>query len=574
MPTRDNPPLTQPVLPCADTSERTIVKMEPNALSYRRLEAGPGELHLQRSELINGPMEDWDIVGEPLASLIHITDFQLADLASPSRVEFLQRFTEVPQWRGMLPAYRPQEFMLTQAVEAAVRTIRRRVETAPETVDFVISTGDNTDSAQENELNVYLALMSGGEIDPSNGNRGLADTVTCSGEDAYWNPEPASRDDWKKQRGYPDYPGAVAASTRTFNAVGLGLPWLTCFGNHDCLIQGRAEAPADYNDFLTSGRKPISRPTDRDPGLNALDDYCNDPSWISSGPSIPIENRADRRIVSKSEYIERHFETGGAPLGHGFTPENRKEGTAYYSYDAIPGLRVISLDTTNPAGQVNGCVNEVQYRWLENRLQEVHSSYLTEDGQEMYTRNDDRLVILCSHHGLSTLNNNTQQPGAQRLYLSREIEELLHRYSNVVLWLSGHTHVNRATARPCTTGGGFWEISSSSIAEWPVQLRSVSLSLLDGLGVRIHSTMIDVDAPINPTGGTTLEDLASLHRETAANDPHSVGGLSANGTPEDRNIDLLVPLSPAVIRSVSQQMHKIDPGDSQRTCVSKEATAL
>lgn len=556
MPSADFPSLPQLVRPGADTTECTVVKSEATGSPYRKLSAGPGEPHHVRDELLDGPADGWDADGELLGGLFHITDFQLADLASPSRVEFLQRFSGLPQWRGMLPAYRPQEFLLTQALEAVVRTIRHRIEATPSAANFVITTGDNTDSAQENELKVYLTLMNGGELDPGDGSRNLADTVTCSGDNAYWNPEPTSKDEWKAKLGYPDYPGAVAAAAQTFDALGLGMPWLTCFGNHDCLVQGRAEAPVGYDNFLRGGLKPISHPTDRAPGPNALDDYCLDPYWVSSGPAAPIESRPDRRMVDKTEHIERHFEPGGVPLGHGFTQENREKGTAYYCYDAVPGVRVISLDTTNPAGQVNGCVDELQFAWLEQRLAEVHSSHLTADGSEKVTGNDDRLVILASHHGLSTLNNGTQRPGGPRLFLAAELEALLHRYPNVVLWLSGHTHVNKTTPRPGKNGGGFWEVSTSSIAEWPVQIRNVSLTLVPGRGVRIRTTMIDADVPISPTGGTTLADLAALHREAAANDPDSVGGFEAHGTPADRNVDLLIPLPSAALRGLSNQLRR------------------
>jgi metallophosphoesterase (TIGR03767 family) len=549
-----------PSLPGTDTSERTIAKDAPGELGYRRLRAAPGEPHRARHELVEGRAGDGGVDAGQLVRLIHITDFQLADLASPSRVEFLQRLAGVPEWRWMLPAYRPQEFMLTQAVEAVVRTVRRAAEAGSAPVDFVVTTGDNTDSAQANELDRYLSLMDGGRVDPGSGNADLADTVTCSGDPAYWNPEPWSRDQWKEQHGYPDHPGAVQASAQPFTAAGLGVPWLACFGNHDCLIQGRAEAPANYEAFLVGDRKPVSCPVDRDPGGDALDEYCRDPFWVSSGPSIPIEPRTDRRMLSKKEYVERHFEAAGAPAGHGFTAENREEGTAYYAYDGVPGLRVIVLDTTNPSGHVNGCIDETQYRWLEGRLQDVHSSHLAEDGSDVQRGNDDRLVLLCSHHGLSTMTNGTQRRDGQPLYLAAEVEALLHRYPNVVLWLSGHTHTNRVTARGRAGGGGFWEVSSSSIAEWPVQLRTVSLHVVDGVGVRIRTTMVDSAVPISPSGGTSLADLAALHREAAANDPHCVSGLHAEGSPEDRNTDLVVPLSPVVVRTIETAMRKTQDG--------------
>ncbi|MDN4610138.1 TIGR03767 family metallophosphoesterase [Arthrobacter burdickii] len=526
------------------------MKSPPQERGYRRLEPGPGEPHVGRHELTDKDADGkWSGHGETLARLIHITDFQLADLASPSRVEFLQRLTGQPAWRRMLPAYRPQEFMLTQAVEAVVRTVRRESEEGR--VDFVVTTGDNTDSAQENELATYLTLMNGGDIDPGHDNGGLAETVTCSGDPAYWNPEPASADTWKQEYGYPDYPGAVAAAAKKFTGAGLGAPWLTCFGNHDCLVQGRARAQAGYDDFLTANRKPVALPARPYNGADALNDYCEDPLWVSQGPSMSIEASPERRMVSKKEYIERHFETTGVPEGHGFTAENISTGTAYYAYDGVPGLRVISLDTTNPAGNVDGCVNEKQYRWLEDRLQEVHSTYLAGDGTEVSTGNEDRLVMICSHHGLSTMTNDTPHPDGEHLYLAPDVERLLHRFPNVVLWLSGHTHVNRITPRPRTGGGGFWEVSTSSVAEWPVQLRTVHFTVVKNAGVRIRTTMIDSAVPVTPTGGTDLHDLASLHREAAANDAGSVGGLEAEGKPADRNADLLVPLPSSTLNGLA-----------------------
>lgn len=541
------------VPPGGDTTEATIVK-SPNR-PYRTLEPGPGESHLEHRELTDADTAagNWKGPGKVLARLVHITDFQLTDLASPSRVEFLQRMAGIPEWRRMLPAYRPQEFLLTQAVEAVVRAVRRQTE--KEKVDFVVTTGDNTDSAQENELNAYLTLMNGGQLDPGCDSNDFAEAVTCSGDPSYWNPEPGSSDLWKKQYGFPDYPGAVKAAAKEFTAAGLGAPWLTCFGNHDCLVQGRAPAPAAYNEFLTSNQKPVARPIETYTGADALDDYVLDPTWVSKGPALPIAAKPERRILTKKQYIERHFEPGGVPNGHGFTEENISSGTAYYTYDGVPGVRVISLDTTNPAGHVDGCLNESQYLWLENRLREVHSAYEAEDGTEVRTNSENRLVVLCSHHGLSTMTNGTPHPKGEQLYLAAEVESLLHRYPNVVLWLSGHTHVNRITPRPRAGGGGFWEVATSSVAEWPVQLRSVHLTLVENAGVRIRTTMIDSAAPVAPTGGTDLLDLAALHREAAANDPGSVGGLEAEGKPTDRNTDLLVPLPGPILAALATQIH-------------------
>ncbi|SDT39152.1 TIGR03767 family metallophosphoesterase [Microlunatus soli] len=513
--------------PPRDTTQATIIRTAPQPdTGYRRLTAGPAEQHRARTELITGSA--WSLPDRPVGRLVQVTDFQLADLVSPSRLEFLQRLAGVPAWRRMLPAYRPQEFLLLQAIEAILRTIRELATEPGRGFDAVITTGDNTDSAQLNELQTFLTLMNGGPIRPGDPNDGLDSTVSASGNEYYWNPEPTSRDRWKTERGLPNHPGALAAAARPFEAGGLGAPWLACFGNHDCLVQGRAPAPPGYDDFLTGGSKPSDRPLDRDPSdpqstqrPDTLDAYCDDPLIFSTAAPHDIEALPERRMIDKATYVRLHRETGQQPAGHGFTAENAADGTAYYSYDAIDGLRLIILDTTNPAGGVDGCVDERQFGWLAGELGSA----------------GERLVIICSHHGLSTLTNATGDgTWGGRLRLADEVEELLHRHGSVIAWLSGHTHVNKVTPRPGPSGG-FWEISTSSIAEWPVQVRELEVFATDE-GIAIRATMIDSAVAPEPTGDLDLDDLAGLHREVAANDPGSVGGLDAEGTPQDRNVVL------------------------------------
>src|SRR5690606_42023616 len=41
-----------------------------------------------------------------------------------------------------------------------------------------------------------------------------------------------------------------------------------------------------------------------------------------------------------AEYVAAHFERG-RPLGHGFTEQNLRDGTAYYAHDGLDGIRVV-----------------------------------------------------------------------------------------------------------------------------------------------------------------------------------------------------------------------------------------
>ena len=41
-----------------------------------------------------------------------------------------------------------------------------------------------------------------------------------------------------REFGYPHHPGLLERALREFSAVGLSIPWLSCFGNHEALNQG------------------------------------------------------------------------------------------------------------------------------------------------------------------------------------------------------------------------------------------------------------------------------------------------------------------------------------------------
>ncbi|RJQ76273.1 hypothetical protein D5S17_18590 [Pseudonocardiaceae bacterium YIM PH 21723] len=491
---------------------RAMSRIVPNAEGpYRRLSHTTGEPHQVRTDLTEATPGE----SRSLLRFVHITDFQLADPASPGRLDFLQRFAGEPEWADMLPAYRPQEPVSLHAFEAMVRTIRELGG-----LDFVITTGDNTDSAALNELDAYMSIMDGGgTVDPTFGVSDLQAIPAHIESGDYWNPELSSRDVYKRHLEFPDYPGLLAAAGKSFDTVGFGAPWLACFGNHDCLAQGRAPETSKFHDLITGGHRPTAAP-DAPPAGDKMEHYLADPTFLSGGAGVQIEPRADRRMVSRAEYIRAHLDSATGPAGHGFTEQNIADGTAYYSHD-LPGVRVIVLDSTNPAGGVRGSIDARQFAWLEGELTEAQAA--------------GRIIVLASHHGLSMMDNVL---GDERRYLAADIEGLLHRFPNVALWLIGHIHRNQATPRP-GANGGFWEVCTSAMAEWPTQTRLIELSEAGGV-VTIRCTMIDHQAPVQPGAELNLWDLASIHREVSANEPTRVGGPESAGTPLDRNVDLLV----------------------------------
>jgi hypothetical protein len=123
--------------------------------------------------------------------------------------------------------------------------------------------------------------------------------------------------------------------------------------------------------------------------------------------------------------------------------------------------------------------------------------------------------------------------------LGPDVEALLHRFPNVVLWVNGHTHRNTVTPRPDPTGG-FWEVTTASLLDWPGQARLIELTDNGNGTISIFCTMIDHAAPPDPREADGLWRLAAIHRELAANDPHDGIAAGNQGTPADRNVELLL----------------------------------
>ena len=534
---------------------RRIVLGGSAASAFRPLAGAAGEGHTVRT--LGGVSADpgRSARRSSILHLVHITDVHLVDTQSPARVEFLDRLNDGPGSSAPFSAaWRPHEVASTQ-IAAAMTSAIRAAQLSPVTgaaASIVVNTGDGIDNLHEVELRWAIDILDGGRIAPDTGGpgyQGVQDSNAASFDQNYYHPADPSGDDYGP-RGWPALPGFIDAAMTPFSSPGVGLPWLTCFGNHDGLVQGNAPGNAGINAIATGTLKPTLPPA----GLNTdaatfLAAYSANPAAVvgASAPRV-VGGDPRRRLISHQDYIAAHFQTTGTPVGHGFSAANLAADTGYYVNDTIAGVRLICLDTLNRGGYNDGSLDQAQLTWLQARLDEVSSRRLDSAGNWTSAPVGDRLVLVFSHHTIDTMSNPTIDPAnpGQRVTGS-QVVSLLTLYPNVVAWINGHTHYNKVTAIAGVAGRtpGFWEINTAAHIDWPSQSRLVELVDNHDGTLSIFGTLVD------HAGGLTASSapgdaiaVAATARALAANDPQKgvVAFPSSMGAVEDRNVELLLPM--------------------------------
>ncbi len=548
--------------PSGTTLELSIRR--PQGTGYLKLVEGPPYPQVVREELAKA-QPDRESRRQALAAIVHLTDIHVVDAQSPARVEFTDRVHPV-----VGGAYRPQETISVQVGASMVDRVNA-LATGPVTgrpFDAAVSTGDNIDNQQQNELEWFMTVLDGGPVTPNSGDltryEGVQDdTVGLGYYGNYWHPDPPPGsnppDGYKALNGFPELPGLLDAAIAPFTAAGLGIPWYSTYGNHDGLLQGNlaGELPGGATplDVVATGPVKITAlataldPAEAPAAVGMLPGLVTDPTVLADpGLARVVTADASRAAATVAHWIQRHLDSPArpGPSGHGYTPDMLASRQLYYTFPINERVLGISLDTIHHGGYADGTLDDVQLAWLEGQLASAHGRHLDAGGTSVTTGNDDRLVVLFSHHNLRTLGNpfpDPFHPDRPRRGFT-ELRALLRRFPNVVAWVNGHSHVNRITPVPDPTGqtGGFWEISTAAHIDWPEQARLVEMAdNCDGT-LSIFGTLIEHAAPatveLTDPAAATPSQLASLSRELSANepqvDPDAIGG------PEDRNVELLI----------------------------------
>lgn len=431
---------------------------------YSAWQPAGGLTHLKRTEL--APQYSGAASRGRLLSFFAITDIHLSDKESPAQ----PLYGDWSAAYGATPTggagWSPCVVATTHVLDAAVQTINALHARKP--FDFGISLGDNINNSQYNELRWFIDVLDGKTITPSSGAHAGAHRI--------------------------DY-------QMPYQAAGLdkAIPWYQVIGNHDQFWMG-----SYYENAITQPAHVGSQILNIDSSnlgqefaktgfyQGVVDGSTPYGDVVGAGPQASFATPptvvadANRRSLATStssclNWMSEFFTTTSTPVGHGFTQANLDQNFACYSFAPKAGLpiKVIALDDTmGGMGQnlpsvsyARAALDQKRYDWLKSELDE---------GQQ-----NNKLMIIAAHVPINPQKTLDPTSGNYSLFVSPSVVSdtqllaLLHNYSNLILWIAGHRHVNVVTPQPAPAGKGpefgFWEVETASLRDFPQQFRTFEI---------------------------------------------------------------------------------------------------
>ncbi|QJU54867.1 TIGR03767 family metallophosphoesterase [Herbiconiux sp. KACC 21604] len=518
------------------TLQQTILQGAVQKGSYRTLVTGPGEPYLPRLDVLGRAPEAGRVAARrSLLYLGHLSDMHVIDAQSPGRIEPMI----VQDHSAWGSAFHPQDPLSPHVTASTVKSFSdlRYSPLTGAPMGAVIVTGDSADMHSHRELRWYIDLLDGLSVDPKTSDTFEGVQAWAEAVWAYRPGDPAggSFGDY----GFPTLPELLDQSiAQPVQSVGLPAPWYTVYGNHETLLLGTFGLDSQLRDLAVGGQKSYTLEGTASAAVagyaaqtgaaqRALDALGLALGLRPGFKSVPAD--PSRALFSQREFMEQHFETepDPGPVGHGFTEHNLASGETWWKADLSPTVRAFGLDTCNQVAGPDGAVPDNQFRWLRGELETA-----TEE---------NKLVLVLSHHNSDTLENRAHRPGQHELLHGAEVfVAMLLEFPVVVGWLNGHTHLNQILAHRAPGGGGFWEITTASCIDFPQQQQMVELvDNRDGT-LSLFTTVVDHAADAVPGSSGSYLDLASRSRELASND-WAETPLMRRGSPLDRNTELLLP---------------------------------
>ncbi len=465
-----------------------------------------------------GPYVDSYNAVETLLTYFTMSDIHITDKESTAQALYMSY--GLGTWgNSNTSAYSPIILSTTHVHDAAVQTINALHKEAP--FDFGLSLGDETNSTQYNEVRWFIDVMDGKKITPSSGAH--------------------------KGAGSIDY-------QKPYQSAGLdkSIPWYVVIGNHDQFWCGSLY-PNDYVRRVMVGNTVLDMGNDATGALSletrgnymgVVDGTTPYGTVIDYGPAFSamptpiVAADSNRRSLSTStsttlNWMKEFFKTTSQPKGHGFTQVNLDNDFASYTFEpksSVP-VKVIVLDDTckeNPLSSLShsyarGCLDQQRYDWLVSELNRGQAEgklmivaahvpvgpqlnvpdYPVPPG---YPANSTPVAVFLStcnapgstvgvpcNKSIGIANNSPVLPYS--VVTDESLLTTLHNYSNLILWLSGHRHLNTVSPKPApnaeTPEFGFWEVETASLRDHPQTFRTFKIVRNDNNTVSIFVTNVD-----------------------------------------------------------------------------------
>jgi metallophosphoesterase (TIGR03768 family) len=395
---------------------------------------------------------------------------------------------------GVTSVYSPTMLYTTHVLDAAIQTVNALHQIDP--IDFGISLGDTCNSTQYNELRWYIDVFDGRIIYPSSGAHVGADRI--------------------------DY-------QRPFKAAGLNpsIPWYQTMGNHDHFWMGsippdgkdgddpslRESCTSDeviaMSNLLVKGNDIYSykEPEETKYYMGVIDGATSNGEIIKYGqvenfskpPRVVADH--DRHSLTKSQWVEEFFHTSTEPAGHGFglVPAGQEPGFACYSFvpKANIPIKVIVLDNTqreddqSTAIHGHGFLDEARWQWLKAELADGD-----DQGQLMIIAAHVPICVQKTGTFMEWFDNSANPDAPQNAATLAELLAELHSHPNLLMWIAGHRHSNtvKAFESPDPVNApenGFWQVETSSLHDFPQQLRMFDIKLNSDHTISIVTTNVD-----------------------------------------------------------------------------------
>ena len=440
---------------------------------YSAWNYGVGLAHVLRTDLAPGYAGTANVAR--LLYLFSMSDIHIADKESPAQPIYIG--TRAGYGSGMSSAYSPVILSTPHVLDAAVQTINALHRVMP--FDLGVVLGDAVNNTQYNELRWFIDTMDGRIIAPSSGANLGASAI--------------------------DY-------QMPFLAAGLNpeIPWYQVIGNHDQFWMGSALEETKTRNAHIAGTilnmgwnvaDPIAALKETGYYMGVVDGSTAYGDIVGAGPESEFETPpmvaadGNRHSVATPAsttlgFMREFFQTTSKPAGHGFTRSNLASGMACYSFvpnSDIPIKFIVLDDTVKGPDQPNyaaGALDDARYKWLVNELQAGQAA--------------DQLMVICAHVPIQPQTSliNTAPfhlwPGPE--YTEDYVLNTLHQYPNLILWISGHRHVNVVTPQPAPSGDptlAFWEVETCSLRDFPQQFRTFDIRRNSDNTVSIIITNVD-----------------------------------------------------------------------------------